>query len=276
MIAATTPKKDKRQRDADDPPVVRKRGRKPKGGVVSEMDEFAADPFAPPPAAPKSAPNIILHLCCFMKDLEAASAAAAQEPMDVGAASMHGGCELLHAPASFTAEEKIDELANDFHANVCDYSEPCCFWDTCDFKGTVYELPQPSTAARTSYGCFCSPQCAVAYLMNSRLSSTEKFEQLQLFMGLYFDSSLLTESIKPAPDPRYLLKKYHGTLTIEQYRDLFDTGKVYLFTGKPLTRTMPDLHVDNDDFMLLRKVIQSHSATKQAKRPTAFFPKAAK
>jgi hypothetical protein len=55
------------------------------------------------------------------------------------------------------------------------------------------------------------------------------------------------KNIKPAPDPHYLLDKFYGNLTIQEYRKLLKTEHLLLVIDKPLTRILPELHEDNDD-----------------------------
>ena len=55
---------------------------------------------------------------------------------------------------------------------------------------------------------------------------------------------------KPAPNPYYLLDKYYGNLSIQQYRKLLKTEHMLLVIDKPLTRILPELHDDNDEFIL--------------------------
>jgi hypothetical protein len=55
------------------------------------------------------------------------------------------------------------------------------------------------------------------------------------------------KNIKPAPDPHYLLEKFYGNLSIQEYRKLLRTEHLLLVIDKPLTRILPELHEDNDD-----------------------------
>ena len=45
------------------------------------------------------------------------------------------------------------------------------------------------------------------------------------------------------------LDKFNGNLTIEEYRKLLHSDRLILVVDKPLTRTFPELHEDNDDFL---------------------------
>jgi hypothetical protein len=58
------------------------------------------------------------------------------------------------------------------------------------------------------------------------------------------------KNIKPAPDPHFLLEKFYGNLTIQEYRKLLRTEHLLLVIDKPLTRILPELHEDTDDFIM--------------------------
>ena len=100
------------------------------------------------------------------------------------------------------------------------------------------------------YGCFCSPECATAYLFNEHVDSAIKFERYHLLNHLYCKIYDYKKNIKPAPDPHYTLDKYYGNLSIQQYRQLLKNERLLLVVDKPLIRIMPELHEDNDDFVL--------------------------
>ena len=56
-----------------------------------------------------------------------------------------------------------------------------------------------------------------------------------------------------------MLDKFYGTLTIQEYRALLKNDRLFLVVDKPLTRIMPELHEDNDDFIISNKSIASNS-----------------
>jgi hypothetical protein len=68
------------------------------------------------------------------------------------------------------------------------------------------------------------------------------------------------KNIKPAPNPHYMLEKYYGNLTIQEYRSLLCNDRLFLVIDKPLTRVMPELHEDNDDFIINNKLIPINNA----------------
>ena len=60
----------------------------------------------------------------------------------------------------------------------------------------------------------------------------------------------IKKNIKPAPDPYFLLNKYYGNLSIQEYRKLLKTEHLLLVVDKPMTRVLPELFEDNDNFIL--------------------------
>ena len=68
------------------------------------------------------------------------------------------------------------------------------------------------------YGCFCSLNCALAYLQNEDIDISSKFERRQLLFNLYSNVVKDKTYIKPAPDPRYTLDKFYGNLSIQEWR----------------------------------------------------------
>jgi len=109
------------------------------------------------------------------------------------------------------------------------------------------------------YGCFCSPECGVAHLMNEPIDSSIKFERYYLMNFIYGKIFNYCKNIKPAPSPYYMLDKYYGNLSVPEYRSLLRNERLFLIVDKPLTRVLPELHEDNDDFIINNKVIPSNT-----------------
>ncbi len=139
-----------------------------------------------------------------------------------------------------------------FYLNTNDISDKrsACFWCTCDFDNPVIYIPKfELNGCYQCYGCFCSPECATSYLFNEQIDSSMKFERYSLLNYLYCKIYDYKKNIKPAPNPFYTLAKYHGNLTINEYRSLFNTERFIIIVDKPLSRNLPELHEDNDDFL---------------------------
>jgi hypothetical protein len=56
-----------------------------------------------------------------------------------------------------------------------------------------------------------------------------------------------------------MLEKYCGNLNIQEYRALLRNERLFLVVDKPLTRVMPELHEDNDDFIINNKIIPTNN-----------------
>jgi hypothetical protein len=153
--------------------------------------------------------------------------------------------------------KKINKLKVTLHNDNAIFNavqQSACFWDTCKFTTPVIHIPKlynKVSDSYTVYGCFCSPECAAAYLIREPLDSSVKFERLQMLNGMYNDICNNTDRpVKPAPDPRYVLNKYYGNLTIEEYRKLLKSDHLLYVVNKPLTHSLPELYDDNNEFLV--------------------------
>jgi hypothetical protein len=95
--------------------------------------------------------------------------------------------------------------------------------------------------------------------MNENIDSSTKFERYHLFNHIYTKIYNYKKNIKPSPNPFYMLEKYYGNLSIQEYRSLLRNERLFLIVDKPLTRILPELHEDNDDFILNNKIIPSNN-----------------
>lgn len=155
--------------------------------------------------------------------------------------------------------KKIKIIKQNLHINNVENNRSACFWDTHKFDNPPVYIPKYyMDDTYHVYGCFCSPECAVAYLMQENLDSSVKFERYQLLNNIYSKIYEYNKNIKPAPNPYYLLDKYYGNMNIQEYRALLSSERLFLITDKPLTRIMPELHEDNNDFIVNNKIIQNN------------------
>jgi hypothetical protein len=156
--------------------------------------------------------------------------------------------------------KKLKVLEHNLHINCTDNKKSACFWDSCEFDNPPVYIPKFfMNDTYHVYGCFCSPECAVAHLMEENIDSSVKFERYQLINHLYSKVYNYNKNIKPAPNPFYMLEKYYGNLNIQEYRSLLRNERLFLVVDKPLTRIMPELHEDNDDFIINNKIIPSNT-----------------
>ena len=252
-------------------PAPRRRGRRPKGGKI-----VAA--AAPPTAVEVPPPNIVLHLRCKLADLQRdafssqPSTSSPPSPGELSPEDSHrlgsgragrlGYQAVPHArsvachpspddpsrPASAqdAIAAKLRALAIDLQRNNTSDTRSSCFWCTCAFDSPPAHVPmQLLEGTYQCYGCFCSPECAAAHLFSENLDAACRFERYHLLNHLYRNVYGYKHSIKPAPDPRYTLDKFYGNLTISEYREQCTRAGVLLVVDQPLTRVLPELHIDS-------------------------------
>lgn len=182
------------------------------------------------------------------------------------------GCSKMTTATSSKNDiaDKLNTLKTNLHHNNIYDKRSACFWCTCDFDNQPCFIPKNEFKnSYQVYGCFCSPECSVAHLMNEKIDSSIKFERYQLLNHIYGKAYNYSKNIKPAPNPHYLLDKFYGTLTIKEYRDLFKTEQLLIVVEKPLTHVFPELYEDNADFILNQRTIPSNSTFNLKKKVTA-------
>ena len=275
---------------SEEPKIAKKRGRKPKGGKIiqhittniEQKDEKS---------------NVILHLKCSMKDLQThpqnnsflecynfsnckndlSFELIGNENINLNDAILDNICEEYNdddddesvcKDPNKEISKKLKQLEHNLHINNVNNKRSSCFWDTCEFDNPPIYIPKHFiNGTYNVYGCFCSPECGVAYLMNENIDSSTKFERYHLFNHIYTKIYNYKKNIKPAPNPYYMLEKYYGNLSIQEYRSLLRNERLFLIVDKPLTRILPELHEDNDDFILNNKIIPSNNYNVKTRLP---------
>ena len=269
--------------------ILKKRGRKPKGGKIVQQSKSDIESIS------NIKQNIILHLKCSLQDLEEEQIYDSDinpfsfsntknelefEPLngahDVKQSIHYKVIECTNNDFESALESptvvnnkindtkiifnKLKELQNNLHLNNINDRKSACFWCTYEFDNPAIHIPKfIMNESYHVYGCFCSPECSVAYLMEENIDTTSKFERYYLLNNLYAKIYNYTKNIKPAPNPRYLLNKFYGNLTIQEYREMLNSERLFLIVDKPLTRMLPEIHEDNDDFLINNKIIPSNS-----------------
>ena len=156
--------------------------------------------------------------------------------------------------------KKLKVLQHNLHVNNISNKKSACFWCTYDFDNPPIYIPKHFIKdSYHVYGCFCTPECATAHLMEENIDSSSKFERYHLINNIYSKIYDYKKNIKPAPNPFYLLDKYYGNLSIQEYRSLLRNERLFLVVDKPLTRILPELHEDNDDFIINNKIIPGNT-----------------
>jgi hypothetical protein len=283
-------------------PLLKKRGRKPKGGKLIHKNIVEVEPTV-------SSSNVILHLKCSLKDIQGVETNTndplsynPQVPPEIMTYddnkqhfSFYNGSQIteelssvqsadhklayidsvckkcncntkktdedIHSLKTEEAEEdkislkhinsKLKDLRIQFYKNTLNDKKSACFWCSYEFDNQACYIPKyEMNDSICGYGSFCRPECAVGYLMKENIDDSTKFERYQLLNQIYSKVYGYKKNIKPAPNPYYLLDKYYGNLTIQEYRKLLKTEHMLLVIDKPLTRILPELHDDNDEFIL--------------------------
>ena len=262
-------------------PPAKKRGRKPKGGKIIQQ-------ITPINNNKETKPNVILHLKCSLKDLQTSSQFGSeiqsfnfqntnQLSYDIINSEKSSCNEVISVSKPIEEDDfddekpnkendirevwkKLKQLEHNLHTNnICD-KKSACFWCTYEFDNPPVYIPKHFIKdSYQVYGCFCSPECATAHLMEENIDSSSKFERYHLINHIYSKIYDYKKNIKPAPNPFYMLEKYYGNLSIQEYRALLKNERLFLIVDKPLTRILPELHEDNDDFIINNKIIPSNT-----------------
>jgi len=145
--------------------------------------------------------------------------------------------------------QKLKHLKINLYKNQMDEKKSACFWCTYEFDNQTCYIPRyENNGDICGYGSFCRPECAVAYLMKENIDDSTKFERYHLLNSVYSKIYEYKNNIKPAPNPHYLLDKFYGNLNIQEYRKLLNSERMLMIIDSPLTRILPELHEDTDDF----------------------------
>ena len=146
---------------------------------------------------------------------------------------------------------KLKQLRIQYFKNTLQDKKSACFWCTYEFDSPPCYIPKQEFDKNIlGYGSFCRPECAVGYLMKESLDDSTKFERYHLLNRIYSKAYAFKKNIKPAPNPHYLLDKFYGSLSIQEYRKLLNSDHMMLVLEKPMTRILPELHEDNEEFIL--------------------------
>jgi len=147
--------------------------------------------------------------------------------------------------------QKLKKIKLQLYKNTNPDKKSACFWCTYDYDNPSCYIPKYEMDGQLyGYGSFCRPECAVAYLMKENIDDSTKFDRYHLLNQIYSKVYDYKKNIKPAPNPFYLLEKYYGNMTIQEYRKLLKTEHMLLVIDKPLTRILPELHEDNEDMVI--------------------------
>ena len=271
-------RKPKKKPDNPVPTVPKKRGRKPKGGKILKKNEKIKT------TQTETKPNIILHLKCKTESLQDLSNfnntlydTATTNPTNSFNVFNNTklttlNYKLLNAevdkwliqeksinvskPAEIPKENidmkniwnKLNKLTHNLRTNNVSDKNSACFWCTYEFDNPAIYIPkQYNNGMLEVYGCFCSPECACAYLKNEDIDNSIKWERYALLNNTYCKIFDYTKNIKPAPNPHYTLDKFYGNLNIQEWRKLLKNERILMVVDKPMTKVLPELYEENNE-----------------------------
>jgi hypothetical protein len=146
---------------------------------------------------------------------------------------------------------KLKKIKIQLYKNTDPDKKSACFWCTYSYDNPPCYIPKYEMDDQIhGYGSFCRPECAVGFLMKENIDDSTKFERYHLLNQMYSKVYGYKKNIKPAPNPYYLLDKFYGNLSIQEYRKLLKTEHMLLVIDKPMTRILPELHEDSEDFIM--------------------------
>ena len=173
--------------------------------------------------------NIVVVLNCCEKDLQ-------QLPIQP---------PPIEEKKEETILSKIKKLQYNLYKNKCNETPSYCFWDTCFFDWNPFIIPKSIQGDKIiGYGNFCSPECALAFLEKEEINKSDKQERCTLLNNIYRNSPN-EKNIISAISPYYILDKFLGNLTIDEYRKNFNILSSFSFIDKPISRLLPELFENN-------------------------------
>jgi hypothetical protein len=267
--------------NVNEEPVVKKRGRKPKGGKIIVKNENTD-------LSQTNISNIILHLKCSSSDINENDstkltynpsvppeietynenktnffvyentnesnniryAYTANESNNLVCSKCNDDIETPNDSNIKDINAKLKSLKINLYKNTLTDKKSACFWCTYEFDNPPCYIPKSeSNESFSGYGSFCRPECAVAFLMKENIDDSTRFERYNILNHIYSKVYNFNNNIKPAPNPHYLLDKFYGNLTIQEYRQLLNSEHLLMIIDKPMTRILPELFEDNDNFV---------------------------
>jgi len=103
-------------------------------------------------------------------------------------------------------------------------TELACFWCCEQFNGRPCVIPNSIVQTVWNvYGNYCTPQCAMAYLLSEILDTHTRWERISLLNRLY--AKQINGRIYPAPS-RESLQRFGGPITPDEFRSICESQTV--------------------------------------------------
>ena len=233
------------------------KGRRPRGGKITTAKHSViqnAETESKPRPVPTASlrPNVILrlrHITPANRNIATTSILtytnqASNNNSTDGFAAVHTA--TTPTPPSCIPTDTIEAKLRDFNARVRagdSYKAEACYWDTCPFyTPPVYVPLHVANNTIHTAGYYCSPECAAAAILRREIEG-DAHEQLSLLNTLYTPVYMLEEPIVPAPNPRKMLTKFGGPLTVEEYRQSLRSGKQLQALPYPVIKNVSEIHL---------------------------------
>ena len=237
------------------------KGRRPRGGKITAAKSSAiqnAETASKPRPVPTASlrPNVILRLRHITPaNRTNAATSILTYAHQTSNSENTEGFALVHpttttpAPPSCIPSNDTDSIESklrDFNARVR-IGDSCkaeaCYWDTCPFYTPPVYVPLHVTNNTIhTAGYYCSPECAAAAILRREIEG-DAHEQWSLLNTLYTSVYMLDGPIVPAADPRKVLTKFGGPLTIEEYRQALRSGKQLQALPHPVIKNVSEIHL---------------------------------
>lgn len=232
---------------------VKKRGRKPRGGkIVTKADDHHDKNVI--------STCVVVQLKCHLKDLDTnvINADFVYNPTAPPQVKSHDPQSTIdftpyenalvnqEENTNISVTDKLRDLKVQLYKQDISKTS-ACFWCTYGFNNPACYIPYSMENDNiVAYGSFCCPECAVAYLFNETLDDAVRFERYSLINFVYGKIYDYKKNIRAAPNPHYLLDKFYGNLSINEYRKMIQSDHVLLQLDRPMSRLMPEIHSDGN------------------------------
>jgi hypothetical protein len=221
--------------------VPKKRGRKPKDTYVVLNNNYTLP-------VKSFVENIILHLPINNLETEKSDNEifplqneSEQNSYKIETGNLMDGSNLI----TDTSDPIPYDPYNDMNMDISDSCiENICWWDDQQFKNNRWGIPSKFVNDSFHiYGCFCSPNCAAAYLFNMYKDTDDIWNKYSLLNFMYNSIYGTNISVKLAPS-KLILKKYGGDLSIKEYRSSFNNKHNNYYINIPST-IIYNINVEN-------------------------------
>ena len=138
-----------------------------------------------------------------------------------------------------------------------------CFWCCHSIVDIEYGMPIRYDVFHknfTTYGSFCTLQCAAAYNYSINMGCDRAWE-IHSWIQLLGKKFGFKGPIRPAPS-RYLLKMFHGPLTIEEFRKAHtNLVQTYVLNIPPFIHVTSQIEAINTSFLDKEGPVRNESAS---------------